>query len=104
MKSTLFFLATAALTLLSSAAPSNRKCMVKHNGVDDSANIIDALEKCKDGGRVVFQKERNYMLGDVIVSPELQNVEIIFDGTLTYPYDMYVNDGSLFIRSFGSFI
>lgn len=78
--------------------------MVKHNGVDDSANIMDALEKCKDGGRVVFQKERNYMLGDVIVSPELQNVEIIFDGTLTYPYDMYVNDGSLFIRSFGSFI
>ncbi|KAJ8658394.1 hypothetical protein O0I10_005746 [Lichtheimia ornata] len=91
MKSTLFFFATAALALLASAGP-NRKCVVKHNGVDDSANIMDALEKCKDGGRVVFQKKRNYVLGDVIVSPELNNVEIIFEGTLTYPYDMKYND------------
>lgn len=103
MKSTLFFFATAALALVASAGP-NRKCIVKHNGVDDSANIMDALEKCKDGGRVVFQKKRNYVLGDVIVSPELNNVEIIFEGTLTYPYNMYVMEHCLldgtFIHSF----
>ncbi|KAI8140601.1 pectin lyase fold/virulence factor [Fennellomyces sp. T-0311] len=47
---------------------------------------------CKDGGRVVFSKGKNYVLGDVITTPELSNVEIIFDGDLTYPFNMVYND------------
>lgn len=73
-----------------SAAGPYRKCLIKHNGQDDSAAILDAFEKCKDGGRVVFSKGKNYVLGDVIVTPELNNVEIIFEGNLKYPFNMQV--------------
>lgn len=86
---------TSALLLLAgvsslAAAGPYRKCQIKHNGQNDSAAILDAFEKCKDGGRVVFSKGKNYVLGDVIVIPELNNVEIIFEGNLKYPFNMQV--------------
>lgn len=82
--------ATIAGAMLASAAPSSRECIIKHNGNDDTQNILDAFEKCKDGGRVIFAKGKNYTLGPVITTPELSNVEIVFQGDLVYPFNMYV--------------
>ncbi|KAI7852451.1 pectin lyase fold/virulence factor [Circinella umbellata] len=84
---------TAFLLLVGQQAVSAlRTCSVKHNGEDDSQAIKDAFEKCKSNGRVVFSKNKKYMLGDVVVTPELDNVEIVFDGSLTYPFNMVYND------------
>ncbi|ORZ03529.1 pectin lyase fold/virulence factor [Syncephalastrum racemosum] len=88
----LSFVASCAMIHTAAAAPQQRTCMVKHNGKDDSPAIMDAFEKCKDGGRVVFQKNFNYTLGDVITTPVLKNVEIDFDGYLIYPFNMSYND------------
>ena len=80
---------TAFLLLAGQQAVSALKtCPVKHNGKDDSQAIKDAFEECKSNGRVVFTKNKKYTLGDVVVTPELDNVEIVFDGSLTYPFNM----------------
>lgn len=90
MKFTSILIATVAGAMVASAAPSSRECVIKHNGNDDTQNIMDAFEQCKDGGRVVFSKGKNYTLGPVITTPKLANVEIVFQGDLVYPFNMYV--------------
>ncbi|KAI9259457.1 pectin lyase fold/virulence factor [Phascolomyces articulosus] len=90
--STISTLTTVLLLAGQQAVSALRTCPVKHNGKDDSPAIMDAFEKCKSNGRVVFLKNHEYTLGDVIVTPELNNVEIVFDGSLTYPFNMAYND------------
>lgn len=85
-------MAFCAVMQTAAAAPQQRTCMVKHNGKNDSPAIMDAFEKCKDGGRVVFQKNFNYTLGEVITTPVLKNVEIDFDSYLIYPFNMVCSD------------
>ncbi|KAI7882728.1 pectin lyase-like protein [Lichtheimia hyalospora FSU 10163] len=81
-------IAIVAGTILASAAPSSRECIIKHNGENDTQNILDAFEQCKDGGRVIFAKGKSYTLGPVITTPELSNVEIVFQGDLVYPFNI----------------
>ena len=83
-------IAIVAGAILASAGPSSRECIIKHNGENDTQNILDAFEQCKDGGRVIFAKGKNYTMGPVITTPELSNVEIVFQGDLVYPFNMYV--------------
>jgi galacturan 1,4-alpha-galacturonidase len=69
-------------------------CVVKHNGQDDTSNIMDAFTQCKSGGRVVFSQGLNYQLGDTIITPTLSNVEIVFEenSRLVYPFnENYLN-------------
>ncbi|RKO89516.1 hypothetical protein BDK51DRAFT_28088, partial [Blyttiomyces helicus] len=76
-------LKTAHLSLLcvgtSSAAPTGQQCIVAHTpGRDDFANVNAAFTTCNGGGTVVSSP---------IAATGLSNVDIVIDGTVTFPYN-----------------
>lgn len=53
-------------------------CPVKceGSGQDDSKNILEALHKCNNGGRVVFEKSNEYTIGTALDLTFLNNIDI----------------------------
>jgi polygalacturonase len=64
------------------STPRTRECVVKSGGGsgDDTANILDAIKTCNDGGRVVFPKSAKYLVGKAM---DLSNLKHIDLGTRT---------------------
>jgi galacturan 1,4-alpha-galacturonidase len=58
-----------------------RTCHVANhgNGVDDSKNILQALHKCNNGGKVVFDEDKTYTVGTALDMTFLKHVDL---GTL----------------------
>ncbi|KAG2217134.1 hypothetical protein INT45_008849 [Circinella minor] len=97
---------TAGIALLfaacpiSFAAPTRRAttCTVKSSGGDDTPVIIEAFEKCNNGGVVEFPKGSTYNLQSVITIEDLQDITIDFQGTLNLPeYNTKFEDEKAFI-------
>lgn len=58
--------------------PRTKTCIVKANsdGTDDSANILEAINKCNDGGRVVFPKDKNFTIGTALDLTFLKHIDL----------------------------
>ena len=58
-----------------------RTCHVSShgNGKDDSKNILKALHKCNNGGKVVFDEDKTYTVGTALDMTFLKHVDL---GTL----------------------
>ena len=56
----------------------NKVCPVKcgGEGQDDSKNILEAVHKCNNGGRVVFEKNNKYTIGTALDLTFLNNIDI----------------------------
>lgn len=52
------------------------------NGRDDSSNIMSALKKCNNGGKVVFDAGKTYTIGTALDMTFLKHVDL---GTLLSP-------------------
>lgn len=65
------------------STPRTRECVVKSSGgsTDDSANILDAVKACNDGGRVVFSKSAKYLVGKAMDLSKLRHIDL---GTRTW--------------------
>jgi galacturan 1,4-alpha-galacturonidase len=55
-----------------------RTCHVANhgNGVDDSKNILQALHKCNNGGKVVFDEDKTYTVGTALDMTFLKHVDL----------------------------
>jgi galacturan 1,4-alpha-galacturonidase len=55
-----------------------RVCTVKTNGggVDDSQNILDAFNKCNNGGHVIFPTNTTYTIGKTMDWSFLRSIDI----------------------------
>lgn len=55
-----------------------RKCIVKADGggADDSQNILDAFNKCNNGGHVVFAENSTYTIGTAMDWTFLKSIDI----------------------------
>jgi galacturan 1,4-alpha-galacturonidase len=61
------------------ASPSRSKtCHVKTNGdgTDDSDYILSALKKCNNGGKVVFDEDKEYTIGTALDMTFLKHVDL----------------------------
>lgn len=56
----------------------HRVCPVKAegNGKDDSQNILDAIHKCNNGGRVWFKSEEQYTIGKALDLSFMNNIDL----------------------------
>lgn len=56
----------------------HRLCPVKAegNGQDDSKNILEAIHKCNNGGRVWFKKGEQYTIGTALDLSFMNNVDL----------------------------
>ena len=97
---------TAGVALLfascpvSFAAPTRRAdtCVVKSSGGDDTSVIVDAFEKCNNGGIVQFPKGSTYNLQSVISVEDLKDLTVDFQGTINLPkYNTKFEDEKAFI-------
>ncbi|GFZ44874.1 Exopolygalacturonase [Saitozyma sp. JCM 24511] len=63
-----------------------RVCTVKTNGggVDDSQNILDAFNKCNNGGHVIFPTNTTYTIGKTMDWSFLRSIDIEIQGTLKW--------------------
>lgn len=53
------------------------------NGHDDSKNILQALHKCNNGGKVVFDEDKTYTVGTALDMTFLKHVDLgMFDHAL----------------------
>lgn len=55
-----------------------RTChVVNHgHGRDDSANVLTALKKCNNGGKVVFDADKTYTIGKALDMTFLKHVDL----------------------------
>jgi len=71
------------------STPRTRECVVKSNGSgDDSANIMEAIKACNDGGRVVFSRQSKYTIGTALDLTTLQHIDLDIQGTIQFTSDV----------------
>jgi len=58
--------------------PRTRTCHVASHGhgKDDSANVLAALKKCNNGGKVVFDAGKTYTIGTALDMTFLKHVDL----------------------------
>jgi galacturan 1,4-alpha-galacturonidase len=63
--------------------PRNRTCIVQSygDGQDDAGYVLDAIWRCNNGGHVVFEAERKYIIGRALDLTFLTNIDL---GTLHF--------------------
>jgi galacturan 1,4-alpha-galacturonidase len=56
----------------------HKTCHVANHGKgkDDSANILSALKKCNNGGKVVFDSDKTYTIGTALDMTFLKHVDL----------------------------
>ncbi|KAJ5242000.1 uncharacterized protein N7469_000327 [Penicillium citrinum] len=66
-----------------------RTCHVSShgNGVDDSKNILKALKKCNNGGKVIFDEDKTYTVGTALDMTFLKHVDLEVLGTIQFTND-----------------
>ena len=73
------------------SSPSrNRNCYVSsHNdGVtDDSPNILDAINKCNNGGHVIFSQGTKYVIGTALNLTNLEHIDLDIQGYIQFTND-----------------
>lgn len=60
-------------------SPARKKvCTVRArgSGKDDSKNILKTIQKCNNGGHVVFPKEENYTIGTALDLTFLKHIDL----------------------------
>ncbi|KAG0771821.1 hypothetical protein G6F16_011197 [Rhizopus arrhizus] len=67
------------------ATASTNTCVVAKSDSDDAITILEAFEKCKTGGTVVFPKDSTYNLNSIVTTSGLKNVNINLAGTINLP-------------------
>ncbi|WPH01672.1 Exopolygalacturonase X-1 [Acrodontium crateriforme] len=60
-----------------------------HNDMktDDSPYILEAVEKCNDGGRIVFPKHQTYVIGTALDLTHLKHVDFDIQGYIQFTND-----------------
>lgn len=59
------------------STPRTKECAVKGgSGGDDSANVLDAIKQCNDGGRVIFAKGAKYTIGKALDLSKLSHIDL----------------------------
>ena len=59
------------------STPRTKECDVKGgSGADDSANILDAIKQCNNGGRVIFARGTKYMVGRAMDLSTLSHIDL----------------------------
>ncbi|KAI2688238.1 CAZyme family GH28 [Penicillium roqueforti] len=66
-----------------------RTChVVNHgHGRDDSANVLTALKKCNNGGKVVFDADKTYTIGKALDMTFLKHVDLEIQGHIQFSND-----------------
>ena len=56
----------------------SKTCTVKShgNGKDDSAYVLNAIRDCNDGGHVVFEKGKKYVIGTALDLTFLKHIDL----------------------------
>jgi hypothetical protein len=57
------------------------------SGKDDGPQILDAVKKCNNGGRVVFKENHNYTIGTALDLTFMNGVDLDIRGTLKVDHD-----------------
>ena len=63
---------------LPASQPRTRTCHVANHGhgKDDSANVLSALKKCNNGGKVVFDADKTYTIAKALDMTFLKHVDL----------------------------
>lgn len=63
---------------LPASHPRTRTCHVANHGhgKDDSANVLSALKKCNNGGKVIFDADKTYTIGKALDMTFLKHVDL----------------------------
>jgi galacturan 1,4-alpha-galacturonidase len=58
--------------------PRTKTCVVKANGngTDDSANILQAIKKCNNGGHVILPKDQKFTIGTALDLTFLKHIDL----------------------------
>ncbi|OQD75603.1 hypothetical protein PENDEC_c006G03230 [Penicillium decumbens] len=66
-----------------------KTCHVANNGKgkDDSANILTALKKCNNGGKIVFDADKTYTIGTALDMTFLKHVDLEILGNIQFTND-----------------
>ncbi|PYH46040.1 putative extracellular exo-polygalacturonase [Aspergillus saccharolyticus JOP 1030-1] len=57
------------------------------DGSDDSAYILSAIKQCNDGGKVVFDAGKEYIIGTALDLTFLKHVDLDIEGTIQFTND-----------------
>ncbi|KAF7587892.1 hypothetical protein BBP40_006598 [Aspergillus hancockii] len=74
---------------LPASSGRSKTCHVKTNGdgTDDSGYILSALKKCNNGGKVVFDEDKEYTIGTALDMTFLKHVDLEILGKITFTPD-----------------
>ncbi|KAJ9622022.1 Exopolygalacturonase X-1 [Taxawa tesnikishii (nom. ined.)] len=70
--------------------PRNKDCYVKsHNDgkTDDSPYILDAIDKCNNGGHVIFSQGTTYIIGTALNLTYLNHIDLDIQGYIQFTND-----------------
>ncbi|PWY83420.1 Exopolygalacturonase X [Aspergillus heteromorphus CBS 117.55] len=67
----------------------DKTCHVRShgNGTDDSSYILSALNQCNHGGKVVFDADKEYIIGTALNLTFLQNIDLEILGKILFTND-----------------
>ncbi|KAJ5887750.1 exopolygalacturonase X [Penicillium taxi] len=87
---------------LPDSQPRTRTCRVSNHGhgIDDSKNILKALRKCNNGGKVVFDADKTYTIGTAIDMTFLKHIDIEIEGTVQFTNDTDYWQANAFNQTF----
>ncbi|KAJ5946102.1 Exopolygalacturonase precursor [Penicillium verhagenii] len=74
---------------LPASQPRTKTCTVSSHGDgrDDSKFILSAIEKCNNGGKVVFEADKEYTIGTALDLTFLKNVDLDIQGYIKFTND-----------------
>ncbi|KNG87456.1 putative extracellular exo-polygalacturonase [Aspergillus nomiae NRRL 13137] len=74
---------------LPASSPRNKTCHVHSNGdgTDDAPYILSALKQCNNGGKVVFDEDKEYTIGTALDMTFLKHVDLEILGKITFTPD-----------------
>ncbi|KAJ6037997.1 hypothetical protein N7460_007768 [Penicillium canescens] len=67
----------------------NKTCHVANHGhgKDDSTNVLAALKKCNNGGKVIFDADKTYTIGKALDMTFLKHVDLEIQGHVQFTND-----------------
>ncbi|GAB1204637.1 hypothetical protein APSETT445_003299 [Aspergillus pseudonomiae] len=74
---------------LPASSPRHKTCHVHSNGdgTDDAPYILSALKQCNNGGKVVFDEDKEYTIGTALDMTFLKHVDLEILGKITFTPD-----------------